>query len=150
MKQHFYLRKAREIDPRDYSSNTTMEIINKKHEKIFANQRVKLDSYIKIERGRKAFYFSAGASRLFGLIPGLKINFINDGSEWFFYCDSDKDGFELIERNGKNSSLICDAHLVDLFMKSTRSQEGTKYPISITKSEHNCCPVFKIELNKPF
>jgi len=146
----FYLRKVNDIDPRDYVKKYSMEVINKRHEKIFANQRVKLEAYMKVENNRKALYFSAGASSLFGLVPGLKINFINDGDQWFFYCNTDKDGFELIKRDGKNSSLICDAHLVNLFMKRTRSIEGTKYPISLTKSEHNQCPLFRIELNRPF
>lgn len=126
-----------------------MEIINRRHEEIFANQRVKLSAFFKVEGNRKSLYFSAGAALQFGIIPGLRINFINDEGEWMFYCDGNKDGFLLIGRKNKNSALICDAHLANLFLKRTKTSPETKFPITLTKSEINKNPIFKININKP-
>ena len=126
-----------------------MEIINKSHHQIRSNKRVDLAAYFKVERSKKAIYFSTGAADQYGIMPGIRVNFINDDDDWFFYCDNNKDGFLLTNRSGKKAGLLCDTSLVHLFLKRTRTSPETKFPITLTKNEVYGCPVFKIELNKP-
>lgn len=124
-----------------------METINKRHDEITSNQRIDLAAYFKLE-SEKAVYFSAGAANEFGLIPGLFIHFVNDGDKWFFYCNDDKDGFKLISRPGKNSTLICDASLVKLISKRTKVSIGAKFLITDTKSVLKGTGLLEINFNK--
>lgn len=125
-----------------------MEIINKQHEDITTNQRVHLAAYFKV-RDLKSIYFSAGAAKKFGLSGGLYVHFMNDGDRWYFYCNSESDGFQLITNSHKNSVLICDASLVNLFLKRTRTSLGCKFLIQLTPNKLKGSPVMEICLNKP-
>jgi len=104
-----------------------MEVINKKHDEIFVNQRVALEAYISF-LDLKHIYFSAGASRKYGLKAGLKVNFVNDENMWLFYVSNDNDGFDLIERKNKQAVIICNAALVYLFLKRS----------------YDCCIVYRL------
>lgn len=125
-----------------------MEVINKSHDKIFINERVHLASYIKFNN-KKAIYFSSGASREFGLLAGLNINFINDEDEWLFYLDNNEDGFELIEREDKNAVILCNAPLIELFLKRTRCGIPCKFPLRKTNIELDGHKVIKIDIKNP-
>lgn len=124
-----------------------MEIINKSHKKITSNTRIDLASYIRIDK--KTIYFSAGAVMEFGLQKGLSVNFINDDDQWLFYCDTNEDGFKLIERLNKKALLICDASLVNLFVKRTRMSLPCKFLLKELKSRLNGIPLVKIEILNP-
>ena len=124
-----------------------MEIINKRHEKITSNQRIDLAAYFKIESD-KAVYFSAGAATEFGLSGGLYLHFVNDGDRWFFYCNSDKDGFKLISRPGKKATLICDASLVRLIKNRTKCSISTKFLITETNNKLEGQGLLEINFNK--
>lgn len=126
-----------------------MQIINKSHDEITSNRRVDLAAFFKIEANLKTIYFSAAAADKFGIIPGVMVNFINDDNDWYFYCDSNHDGF-LVKEKGTRASVIFDSSLISLFLKRTQTTPGTKFPITLTKNDVGGCPIFKIELNKPF
>ena len=125
-----------------------MEIINRLHEDIFANQRVALEAYFKVET-TKNILLSAGASLKYGLIPGLYIHFVNDENKWYFYCNGDNDGFRLLNRPNKNSVIICNSHLVTLFLKRTSCQIPCKFPLRLTKAKKDGCSLIEIQTNKP-
>ncbi len=125
-----------------------MEVINKSHEKIFVNERVHLSSYVSFNN-RKAIYFSAGASRELGMKAGMKVNFINDEDMWMFYLDNNEDGFELVEREDKNAVLLCNAPLIELFLKRTRCGIPSKFPLRLTNAEVDGHKIIKIDLLNP-
>ena len=126
-----------------------MEIINKKHDKITSDKRVDLAAYFKIETDRN-LYFSAGASREFGLNAWEFMHFINDGDRWLFYTNSEPDGFKITIRAGKNAKLICDASLVALIKKRMFISEGTKFLLRATDAKMGESKVIEILFNKPF
>lgn len=125
-----------------------MEVINKKHDEILVNKRVVLEAFMNV-LDKKHFYFSAGASRKFGLKAGLNVHFLNDERVWMFYCNNDEDGFDLIERKNKNAVLICNAALIHLFLKQTSCTIPCKFGLRSTNAKHQGNHLIKIETNKP-
>jgi hypothetical protein len=125
-----------------------MEIINKRHEQIFKNERVELASYIRFDESGDKIYFSAGAAREFGLQPGLTAHFINDENHWLFYCDDDKDGFKLFGRKNKKAIEIFNASLVNLFVKRNRVHLPSKYPLKLSNAKLDGKQLIEINLNK--
>lgn len=128
-----------------------MEVINKKHIEITAQDRWVHTPFINIEN-ENYIYFSAGAAKIFGLKAGLKINFINDGLEWLFYTSDDQDGFELTEHGdhrSKNAVIIYNTALIKLFLRRTRFSLPCKFFLTLTNAKHEGYHLVKIELNKP-
>lgn len=128
-----------------------MELINKKHENITEKTRLRLEAYFKIENDR-AVYFSAGAVINFGLVPDLFIHFQNDEDRWYFYCNSDTDGFKLcsLGGRGRNATLIWNKSLVNLILKRTLVSIGSKFPIKLTNCKFNNDHLLEINFKKPF
>lgn len=125
-----------------------MEIINRTHKDITQNTRVTLSDYLRVEK--KEFYFSSGCNIHLGIIPGMFMHFINDDDRWLFYLNMDNDGFETLERKGKNSCLVINSSLSNLFFNRTRCSQGIKFPIIKTSAMINKCPVYEILINKSF
>lgn len=128
-----------------------MEIINKSHCEILPHKkRPAIVPFFKIEKNARSLYFSAEAVSKFGIIAGVMINFINDGDDWLFYCDSNDDGFPVIQREGLSSSyaVISCASLARLFLKRTQTSIGVKFQITETGNKIDGCHILKIEINK--
>lgn len=128
-----------------------MELINKKNDKITAKTKVDLDVYLKIEH-ELSILFSAGAAIKFGLVPGLFIHFQNDEDRWYFYCNTDKDGFQLCSIGGKGRKgiRVSNKALVNLIRKRTLVSIGTKFPVILTNCKFNNHHLLEICFNKPF
>ena len=125
-----------------------MEIINRKHEEVTFKERVVLSSWISI-MDHKQITISSGACREFGIQPNLFIHFINDGDRWYFYCNSDKDGWPLLNVSGKNSVRIANSALIHLFLKRTGRRVPCKYHLQLTGSKKDGNALIEIMLNKP-
>lgn len=121
-----------------------MEVINKRHGEIMVNERTILNSYIKFENDR-TILISAGACREFGLSQGLKANFINDDELLYLYFDDSKDGFDLIQRTGKGSLLICNLSLVRYLLNKLHKTYPVRYTLSVTNIYHKGCNLIKVE-----
>jgi hypothetical protein len=108
------LKKVNDINPLDYRRKP-MEVIDKSHDEITTNRTVDNKQFIKILDKRKLM-FSAMACRKLGLEANLKVHFINDDNEWWFWIDSDKDGFQLSPQTGNpglwihNAALVVESH----------------------------------------
>lgn len=125
-----------------------MELINKTHDRITSNQRIKLAAYFKIY-DTKAIYFSAGAVHKYSLLPGLYVHFQNDDDYWYFYTNNEKSGFRLIKKYGKNCAIICDASLINLICERTKCSIGEKYLIKLTAAKLNGHHILEIDFKNP-
>lgn len=127
-----------------------MEVINKSHEDISKGEKLYLPAFIKFGENNTVS-FSAGAVKDFGLTEGMYVNFVNDGNEWWFYCDNNKDGFLLSARkDAKRRQLyVYNGSLISLFIKRTQMSCPVALKLSATKAYQNNCALIKIEINKP-
>lgn len=125
-----------------------MEIINKRHEDIYRNERVELDAYVKFVNS-KEIYFSAGCARKFGLQAGLFMHVINDEDTWLLYFNDDEDGFKLVTRDGKRSTVVMNSFLVTLFIKRSGRQLPCKYPLQLTSAKKDGNHLLQIMTDKP-
>jgi hypothetical protein len=125
-----------------------MELINKTHDRITSNQRIKLAAYFKI-RDSKSVYFSAGAVLKYGLFPGLYVHFQNDGELWYFYTNKENDGFRLLKRDNKNAAIICDASLVNLLYERVKCSTAEKYLIKLTAAKLSGNHILEIDFKNP-
>lgn len=126
-----------------------MEIVNKAHKSITVKERIGLTSYIMIEN-RKTMRVSAGACKRFGIKNTDRINFINEGHEWSFYLDKSKDGFSLIQKEGKSALLLCNVALIKMFINSTRLSAPVKFPLTLTNAKLRGRRIIKVETYKPY
>jgi hypothetical protein len=128
-----------------------MELINKKHEDISEKTRLRLEAFFKIADDSSCV-FSAGAVINFSLLPGLHVHFQNDENLWYFYCNTDPDGFKLSPASGqgRKPTMICNKSLVNLIIKRTHAGVGTRFPIVLTKSKVAGCHLLEIKFNSPF
>lgn len=126
-----------------------MEVINKRHSDIEFKKKLDNVPYINFYNENE-IHFSARAVEKLKILIGTYAHFINDNENWFFYVNNDKDGFSIQASNRRYATCICNGSLVRLFLKRTGREVPVKYPLTITKMEHETNPIFKIELNKPF
>lgn len=83
------------------------------------------------------------------LKAGQRVNFINDGGDWRFYIDGDKDGFELKTAcRGTGSLKIQHSGLAHLIMKSTGNEGYIIFKIQETLLEKNTHKIYWIKTGK--
>jgi hypothetical protein len=122
-----------------------MNVINKKSTEVIGlsgyNQR---NTYITVED--KRIFFTKAVMLMCDIQPGIFIHFLNDGSEWAFYCNDDPDGFRLTGLGSKSGLHLSSVGLVTMLRKSTgyNSKGFKKFYVEKTNAMHDRCPVFKI------
>jgi hypothetical protein len=124
-----------------------MEIINKKHEDLRLSRRTESTPYINFNTA-KQILFSVHAVRWLGLNEGLYVHFVNDGDDWYFYVNDDKDGFEVFSREGKTNMFLYNAHLVSLFLKRTGWPLRSKFLLEKTQARVKGSQLIKIHTQK--
>jgi len=77
------------------------------------------------------------------------MHFQNDGDRWYFYCNTDTDGFKITGRQGKNSAILCDASLVQLIKKRTGIEYSDKFLVEEMQVKFNQFQLTQICFHKP-
>ncbi len=109
----------------------------------------KREVYVSFTDGER-FYFTGAACDLCELTPGKYMHFINEGKDFSFYTNNDKDGFPLIADGKKRGCLISNSALGKYFTKAIQKYERLmKFYINKTSQEKNGCMVFEIFTEKP-
>lgn len=109
-----------------------MEIIDKAHDKIKKAPRFTTEQYIKFMNTRE-IYISAAAANEYGLSNGLFCHFVNDKDRWYFYFDTNEDGFQLNNRSRSKegsrdlSIAIFSAPFIRLFIERTHHSLPCKF-----------------------
>lgn len=133
-----------------------MGIINKNSEEIKKYRRygTGADAFVRVYDSR--MYFTESASKMCGMQIGDFVHFINDGLEWCFYVNDDKDGFLVSQgQNGRksykdrDSKNICNVGLIRLFRATTGFSHDTSFVIEKTNAFHDKCSIFIIKTDKP-
>lgn len=84
------------------------------------------------------------------IVAGQYVHFINDGADWKFYINQDKDGFQLIsDRHRRGGLILCNIALCHMLRKSTGMLSPASFPIEPTKMHQNGKQVFMIMTHKP-
>jgi hypothetical protein len=98
-----------------------MQVINKAHPSIKGHKGT--PCYVTVTE--RYISFTAAAASRFGLKPKEYMHFLNDGGQWLFYTNDDKDGFEMIkDYKEKNIAVrIFSAALCNMIKKSVKPKE---------------------------
>lgn len=126
-----------------------MEIINKLHDEIFLNKRIKLAAYLKIP-DKNYIYLSSFFVTRFGVNKDLFAHISNDEDKWFIYFNTDSNGFKLVGRGSKKALLITNSALVTLFINRTKCSIGCKFHVRPTNNKIEDSQLIEILINKPF
>lgn len=120
-----------------------MEVINLKSKLI--NNYTHMPISITIN-GRMVSFPTASVKE-FGLKAGQYVHFLNDGRQWSFIVNDDRDGFPLQreKRQDRDGLRIFNAALCNLFKKSLQlDDEGGKYYLQLTNRVFKDCKVIEI------
>lgn len=126
-----------------------LEIINRRHEEIFANRRTHALAYINFVNS-KNILFSVKAVRSFGIYEGMFAHFVNDGDRWFVYFNDDADGFPIVARKNKTNLYICSMHLIKLFAKRAGRKFPCKCILKLTGAKSKGRELIELDLNTIF
>lgn len=99
--------------------------------------------YIKV-RENERIYFPNAVVLMCGLKVGNYIHFLNEGNEWMFYSNDNKDGFKIVI-TGDKLLQICSYPLSRMILKSCSYQFKHTFYVRQTKIIHDNCPVFKLQ-----
>ena len=98
----------------------------------------------------KVLHFSRALCVTNRIHAGQFMHFINDGPDWKFYVNNDKDGFALInDRWKKGALLLCSAALAHMIRKSTGKLGPVSFPVEPTRLYNEGKKVFMIMTHKP-
>jgi hypothetical protein len=108
-----------------------MEIINKSHKEIKGYVSRALTVRIK----NRGVYFGSAAMTVLKLKMGDKLNFINDGKQWWFHKTASDDGFHLSGYGKQKGLMINNNDLLNLIRKRTGFLK-LPYSFYITKTDN--------------
>lgn len=120
-----------------------MKIINRKSTELIQHGgRAKTRFYVTIEP--KRIYFTSATSRICEMKDGLYVHFMNEGSEWNFYVNDDRDGFKLTPVRSKGGFHISNMGLINMILKSLGFNSTKRLSIIVTNIIHDKCPVYSL------
>lgn len=127
-----------------------MAIINKKHPEILDSASGKNECYVSLHEDR--LYFTNTAAKLFKLVPGRFLQFVNDGAHWSFFQNDDPDGFTIQADSKQNSNavMVCNRALIKMIMRSTRMGSGARLFLAYSNAKVQSCDVIEIRTDKTY
>lgn len=126
-----------------------MELVNKDHKKIKKSKREQGAYYLKIV-DKRTILFSVAAVKKYALVPGLYVQFQNDENHWYFFSNSERQGFKILSNHGSRATaLIRNKSLVDFIFESTKCSLGEKYIIRLTGARLSGHHMMEIDFRNP-
>lgn len=98
--------------------------------------------YLKIKEGEKIF-FTKAIVLLCGLKAGEFVHFLNEGNDWMFYSNDNRDGFKITADAAGNLQLNS-YPLSRMILKSCGHQLKHTFYVKQTNIIHDKCQVFKM------